>query len=108
VKVFFFLFVSTFVDKSLTKSIFSDCARLSKEMVETMFIANSSNPRDLPIQNQVLDPRKAQNIATLLQLLNLSTKDVCQALLDGKIIFNVLPFVLFCFCNVIDLCSLSY
>lgn len=56
-------------------------------MVETMFLANSSNPRDLPILSQeskVLDPRKAQNIATLLQLLNLSTKDVCQALLDGK------------------------
>jgi hypothetical protein len=61
----------------------SSSSKLSKEMVETMFIANSSNPRDLPIQNQVLDPRKAQNIATLLQLLNLSTKDVCQALLDG-------------------------
>ncbi|KAL9813605.1 Formin-like protein 9 [Arabidopsis thaliana] len=61
----------------------SSSSKLSKEMVETMFIANSSNPRDLPIQNQVLDPRKAQNVATLLQLLNLSTKDVCQALLDG-------------------------
>ncbi|CAH8278848.1 unnamed protein product [Arabidopsis lyrata] len=64
----------------------SSSFKLSKEMVETMFIANSSNPRDLPILSQeskVLDPRKAQNIATLLQLLNLSTKDVCQALLDG-------------------------
>lgn len=86
------------------KFVFCDCGRLSKEMVETMFIANASNPNirkrglscDLPIQKQeskVLDPRKAQNIATLLQLLNLTTKDVCQALLDGKMIFNLLPCV---------------
>lgn len=76
-------------------------------MVDTMFIANSSNPRDVPILSQeskVLDPRKAQNIATLLQLLNLSTKDVCQALLDGKII--LIHCHLFLFCNVIDSCSL--
>lgn len=69
----------------------SSSLKLNKEMVETMFIANSSNPNmiqrgpsyELPIQNKVLDPRKAQNIATLLQLLKLTTKDVCQALLDG-------------------------
>ncbi|KAL1198437.1 Formin-like protein 9 [Cardamine amara subsp. amara] len=72
----------------------SSSLKLNKEMVETMFIANSCNPNmiqrglsyELPIQNQeskVLDPRKAQNIATLLQLLKLTTKDVCQALLDG-------------------------
>lgn len=65
------------------------------EMVETLFIATSSNPNmkqrglsyDPRIPNQeskVLDPRKAQNIATLLQLLNLTTKDVSQALLDGN------------------------
>ncbi|XP_010442256.1 PREDICTED: formin-like protein 9 [Camelina sativa] len=64
----------------------SSSFKLDKEMVETLYIGNLSNPRDLPILNQeskVLDPRKAQNIATLLQLLNLTTKDVCQALLDG-------------------------
>ncbi|CAH2044798.1 unnamed protein product [Thlaspi arvense] len=72
----------------------SSSIKLNKEMVETLFIANSSNPNikqrglsyDLPIQNQeskVLDPRKAHNIATLLQLLNLTTKDVCKALLEG-------------------------
>lgn len=79
--------------------------RLNKEMVETLFIANSANPNmiqrglsyEIPIQNQeskVLDPRKAQNIATLLQLLKLTTKDVCQALLDGKIIFTLLLILL--------------
>ncbi|KFK31305.1 hypothetical protein AALP_AA6G095600 [Arabis alpina] len=65
--------------------------RLSKELVETLFIANPnmiqpSLSNDLPVLNQenkLLDPRKAQNIATLLQLLNLTTKDVSQALLDG-------------------------
>ncbi|XP_006280032.2 formin-like protein 9 [Capsella rubella] len=65
----------------------SSSFKLDKEMVETLFIANSSNPRDLPILNQetkVLDPRKAQNIATLLQLLNLTTNDVCQAILEGN------------------------
>ncbi|CAH8363150.1 unnamed protein product [Eruca vesicaria subsp. sativa] len=61
--------------------------KLNKEIVETLFISNSSSPNisqrgltyELPTQNDVL----YQNIATLLQLLNLTTKDVCKALLEG-------------------------
>ncbi|CAA7051881.1 unnamed protein product [Microthlaspi erraticum] len=62
--------------------------KLNKEIVETLFMSNSTDPNikqrglscDLPIQNQeskVLDPRKAQKIDTLLQLLASTTKDVC-------------------------------
>ncbi|CAN8265711.1 unnamed protein product [Cochlearia groenlandica] len=70
----------------------SSSIKLNKEMVETMFIDNSSNIKqrglscdftNLNQESKVLDPRKAHNIATLLQLLNLTTKDVCKALLDG-------------------------
>ncbi|KAF8105657.1 hypothetical protein N665_0157s0222 [Sinapis alba] len=61
--------------------------KLNKEIVETLFISNSSSPNvnqrgltyDLPTQNEVL----YQNIATLLQLVNFTTKDVCNALLEG-------------------------
>ncbi|CAN7080080.1 unnamed protein product [Brassica oleracea var. botrytis] len=61
--------------------------KLNKEIVETLFISNSSSPNinqrgltyDLPSQNEV----SYQNIATRLQLLNLTTKDVCNALLEG-------------------------
>uniref|UniRef100_A0A1J3I0R0 Formin-like protein n=1 Tax=Noccaea caerulescens TaxID=107243 RepID=A0A1J3I0R0_NOCCA len=72
----------------------SSSFKLNKEIVDSLFVANSTNPNikqrglscDLPIQNQeskVLDPRKAQKIDTLLQLLTLTTKDVCQALVVG-------------------------
>lgn len=65
----------------------SSSFKLNKEIVETLFISNSSSPNvnqrgltyDLPTQNEAL----YQNIATLLQLLNLTTKDVCNALLEG-------------------------
>ncbi|KAJ0253941.1 Formin-like protein 9 [Hirschfeldia incana] len=65
----------------------SSSFKLNKEIVETLFISNSSSPNvnqrgltyDLPSQNEVL----YQNIATRLQLLNLTTKDVCKALLEG-------------------------
>ncbi|CAN7025572.1 unnamed protein product [Brassica rapa subsp. trilocularis] len=61
--------------------------KLNKEIVETLFISNSSSPNinqrgltyDLPTQNEV----SYQNIATRLQLLNVTTKDVCNALLEG-------------------------
>nr|XP_018483967.1 PREDICTED: formin-like protein 9 [Raphanus sativus] len=61
--------------------------KLNKEIVETLFISNSSSPNvnqrgltyDLPTQSEVL----YHNIATRLQLLNLTTKDVCNALLEG-------------------------
>ncbi|KAG2261194.1 hypothetical protein Bca52824_068273 [Brassica carinata] len=65
----------------------SSSFKLNKEIVETLFISNSSSPNvnqrgltyNPPTQNEVL----YQNIASLLQLLNLTTKDVCNALLEG-------------------------
>ncbi|XP_010525272.1 PREDICTED: formin-like protein 10, partial [Tarenaya hassleriana] len=72
----------------------SSSFKLNEEMIESLFLANPSGsnakPRilraDDPMlnrENRVLDPKKAQNIAILLRALNLTTKDVCQALTDG-------------------------
>lgn len=35
-------------------------------------------------ENRVLDPEKAESIEILLRALNVTTEDVCGALLDGK------------------------
>lgn len=64
-------------------------------MIETLFTVNSSNsnPKDntrrplMPTmnqENQVLDPKKSQNIAILLRALNVTVEEVCDALLEGK------------------------
>lgn len=68
--------------------------RLNEEMIETLFVVNTSNqkPKDvtprsvLPLPTQegrVLDPKKSQNIAILLKALNVTIEEVCEALLDG-------------------------
>lgn len=71
--------------------------RLNEEMIETLFMVNNSalNAKDngwkqvLPTQNQenrVLDPKKSQNIAILLRALNVTIDEVCEALLEGKVV----------------------
>ncbi|CAJ2645666.1 unnamed protein product [Trifolium pratense] len=69
--------------------------KLNEEMIETLFVVNTSNqkPKDaapwsvLPLPNQdgrVLDPKKSQNIAILLKALNVTIEEVCEALLEGS------------------------
>ncbi|CAI8613323.1 unnamed protein product [Vicia faba] len=69
--------------------------KLNEEMIETLFVVNTSNqkPKDatphsvLPLPNQedrVLDPKKSQNIAILLKALNVTIEEVCETLLDGS------------------------
>lgn len=68
--------------------------RLNEEMIESLFVVNTSNsnpkqttPRSvLPTLNQenrVLDPKKSQNIAILLRALNVTVEEVCDGLLEG-------------------------
>lgn len=68
--------------------------RLNEEMIETLFVVNTPNPKPkdttprsvLPPPNQenrVLDPKKSQNIAILLRALNVTIEEVCDALLEG-------------------------
>lgn len=45
-------------------------------------------------ENQVLDPKKSQNIAILLRALNVTIDEVCDALLEGKIGFLSITFCL--------------
>ena len=72
--------------------------RLDEEMIETLFVVNTSNSDSketnrrvvLPSPNQenrVLDPKKSQNIAILLRALNVTTEEVCEALLEGILRF---------------------
>ncbi|KAI3450150.1 hypothetical protein Pfo_006815 [Paulownia fortunei] len=71
--------------------------KLNEEMMETLFVANTSKPTPkeatrwqvlpLPGQdngNRVLDPKKAQNIAILLRALNVTVEEVCEGLLEGN------------------------
>lgn len=75
------------------------CCRLNEEMIETLFMINNSNLNSkdnkarrqivssLNQENQVLDPKKSQNIAILLRALNVTIDEVCEALLEGKVVF---------------------
>lgn len=70
------------------------CDRLNEEMIETLFMANSSgNGKDgarrqlvgeASQENLVLDPKKSQNIAILLRALNVTVDEVCEALVEGE------------------------
>ncbi|PPR85268.1 hypothetical protein GOBAR_AA35423 [Gossypium barbadense] len=73
----------------------SSSFKLNEEMIETLFVAKTPNPKPkqatprsvLPSPNQdnrVLDPKKAQNIAILLRALNVTVEEVCEALLEGN------------------------
>lgn len=65
--------------------------------METLFMVNNSslNSKDndrkqvqsSPNQeNRVLDLKKSQNIAILLRALNVTIDEVCEALLEGKVV----------------------
>ncbi|PIN07995.1 Rho GTPase effector BNI1 [Handroanthus impetiginosus] len=73
----------------------SSSFQLNEEMIETLFMVNSSNAngkdgvRRLIIpetnhENLVLDPKKSQNIAILLRALNVTVDEVCEALVEGN------------------------
>ncbi|KAF8014049.1 hypothetical protein BT93_H0015 [Corymbia citriodora subsp. variegata] len=73
----------------------SSSFQLNEEMIETLFMVNSSKlgakdsiPRpiltSLNQENRVLDPKKSQNIAILLRALNVTIEEVCEALLEGN------------------------
>lgn len=65
-------------------------------MIEILFTINSSNLNskdgirrpNIPVvnqENQVLDLKKSQNIAILLRALQITNDEVCEALLEGKV-----------------------
>ncbi|KAK7340415.1 hypothetical protein VNO77_21117 [Canavalia gladiata] len=69
--------------------------KLNEEMIETLFVVNTPNPKSkdatphsvFPLPNQedrVLDPKKSQNIAILLRALNVTIEEVCEGLLEGS------------------------
>ncbi|KAI3903291.1 hypothetical protein MKW98_031945 [Papaver atlanticum] len=66
--------------------------QVNEDMIETLFGQNQapteSNRRSsfppVPKENQVLDPKKSQNIAILLRALNVTQDEVSEALLDGN------------------------
>ncbi|KAF5796147.1 putative formin, FH2 domain-containing protein [Helianthus annuus] len=78
----------------------SSSFKLNEEMIETLFVVKPPNPSNLkeksPVkrplfpsaidqENQVLDPKKSQNISIALRALNVTTEEVCDALLDGNV-----------------------
>uniref|UniRef100_A0A2P2LAU7 Formin-like protein n=1 Tax=Rhizophora mucronata TaxID=61149 RepID=A0A2P2LAU7_RHIMU len=74
----------------------SSSFKLNEEMIETLFVVNTPQPKPhqttprsvIPSPNQenrVLDPKKAQNIAILLRALNVTIEEVCEALLEGNV-----------------------
>lgn len=67
---------------------------MNEEMIETLFVVNTSNSKEttprtvLPPPNQeigVLDPKKSQNIAIALRALNVTIEEVRDALLEGMV-----------------------
>ncbi|KAK4483009.1 hypothetical protein RD792_010185 [Penstemon davidsonii] len=77
----------------------SSSFKLNEEMIETLFVVNAPKPSPkegtrwqvLPSPgldnngNNVLDPKKAQNIAILLRALNVTVEEVCEGLLEGNV-----------------------
>ncbi|XAR57664.1 hypothetical protein NMG60_11025905 [Bertholletia excelsa] len=73
----------------------SSSFQLNEEMIETLFMVNSSSSapkdstrRNISVmtnqENRVLDPRKSQNITILLRALNVTIDEVCEALSEGS------------------------
>lgn len=69
--------------------------RLDEEMMESLFGyasgqnksnrgKSSSNLNSQPKLIQIIDPKKAQNLAITLKALNVTTKKVCTALKEGE------------------------
>ncbi|VFR00490.1 unnamed protein product [Cuscuta campestris] len=74
----------------------SSSFKVNEEMIETLFVANAPNPKQMETtrrsllhsQNQehrVLDPKRSQNIAISLRALNVTIEEVCEALLEGNV-----------------------
>ncbi|KAJ8899272.1 hypothetical protein K2173_017308 [Erythroxylum novogranatense] len=74
----------------------SSSFKLNEEMIESLFVVNTSNIKPQQVtsrtvvpspnqENRVLDPKKAQNIAILLRALNVTIEEVCEALLEGNV-----------------------
>ncbi|KAI3760311.1 hypothetical protein L1987_50705 [Smallanthus sonchifolius] len=78
----------------------SSSFKLNEEMIETLFIVKPPNttnsnekspikrkilPSEINHENQVLDPKKSQNISIALRALNVTTEEVCDALLEGNV-----------------------
>ncbi|XP_009759791.1 formin-like protein 1 [Nicotiana sylvestris] len=72
----------------------SSTFQLNEEMIQTLFTVNSSNLNSkdvvrrpmIPVmnqENQVLDLKKSQNIAILLRAIQITSDEVCEALLEG-------------------------
>ncbi|KAL1329159.1 hypothetical protein AAHE18_12G021200 [Arachis hypogaea] len=72
----------------------SSSFKLNEEMIETLFVVNTPNPKPKDTtprsvlapphqEDRVLDPKKSQNIAILLRALNVTIEEVCEALLEG-------------------------
>lgn len=53
----------------------------------------SSSSESVPMYIQLIDPRKAQNLAILLKALNVTTEEVCDALKEGNSYFFLLCLV---------------
>ncbi|XP_073153199.1 formin-like protein 1 [Henckelia pumila] len=75
----------------------SSSFKLNEEMIETLFVANTSKMNQKEITrwqvlpppgqdngNRVLDPKKSQNIAILLRALNVTVEEVCEGLSEGN------------------------
>ncbi|KAI3806204.1 hypothetical protein L1987_22101 [Smallanthus sonchifolius] len=68
----------------------SSSFKLNEEMIETLFIVKPPNPsnsneKSPNHENRVLDPKKSQNISIALRALNVTTEEVCDALLEGNV-----------------------
>ena len=73
-------------------------------MIETLFgyasVDKNKNDRkkepstqdSMPQYIQILDPKKAQNLAILLRALNVTTEEVCDALREGDFLHLIYPF----------------
>ncbi|KAL4558489.1 hypothetical protein LXL04_036690 [Taraxacum kok-saghyz] len=77
----------------------SSSFKLNEEMIESLFIVKPPNtnsnekstikrqmlPSTITHENQVLDPKKSQNIAISLRAFSVTTEEVCDALLEGNV-----------------------
>ncbi|XP_031501294.1 formin-like protein 5 [Nymphaea colorata] len=95
-KPFFWDKVMANPDNSMVwHQIKSGSFQFNEEMIETLFGCNSENKqknnlkkenmRDASVQHyQLLEPKKSQNLSILLRALNVTTEEVCDALLEGN------------------------
>ncbi|KAM7260711.1 hypothetical protein ACFE04_011384 [Oxalis oulophora] len=95
-KPFFWDKVMTNPDQSMVwHQIKAGSFQFNEEMIETLFGCtpvdkNKNDNRRLGSQDptpqfvQIIDPKKSQNLAILLRALNITTEEVCEALLEGN------------------------